>query len=156
MKAADERKRLLSKPGANLPRGAVLAIKVTPAELQGISRKLAPSLTRWIAPDERRSNNLYSTRVDDQSHAMSPEKNLTVTEPREHEQSCRQAPTLPDEVVETALGEEPLPEGLPWTLSQRARAAAGAAFVRARIPEDVDREQEANDMVQRSELRHNR
>ncbi|KAL8439398.1 hypothetical protein Efla_007022 [Eimeria flavescens] len=39
MKAANERKRLLSKPAAILH--TVVAIKLTPAELQGISRKLA-------------------------------------------------------------------------------------------------------------------
>ncbi|KAL8433202.1 hypothetical protein Efla_004749 [Eimeria flavescens] len=34
------------------------------------------TLPRWIAPDERRSNNFSSTRVDDQSHAMSPRRDL--------------------------------------------------------------------------------
>ncbi|KAL8274546.1 hypothetical protein Esti_001567 [Eimeria stiedai] len=42
MKAANERKSLLSEPGTILPRGTVLAIKLTSAELQGVSRKLAP------------------------------------------------------------------------------------------------------------------
>ncbi|KAL8434698.1 hypothetical protein Efla_007643 [Eimeria flavescens] len=139
MQADNERKRLLSEPGAILPGGTVVAIKLAPAESQAIYRKLAPrcsgpwtvtrvldngttycvqdpvthhgkhvsrervkvfglhgasadpaggTFPRWIGPDERRPNNLPSTRVDDQSHTMSPEDTLTVTEPQEHEQSC--------------------------------------------------------------------
>ncbi|KAL8426016.1 hypothetical protein Efla_001934 [Eimeria flavescens] len=139
MKAANEGKRLLKEPGAILPRRTVNAMKLTPAELQGISRKLAPrasadsaggTLPRWIAPDERRPNKRSSTR-DNQSLAASPDETLTVTQPQEHEQLCRQAPPPPDEVTEPALVAEPLREGLRWTLSRRATAAPGELFVRA-------------------------
>ncbi|KAL8440062.1 hypothetical protein Efla_004046 [Eimeria flavescens] len=51
MKAANKRKRLLREPGTILPRGPVVAIKLTPKELQGISRKLAPRYSRpWTVP----------------------------------------------------------------------------------------------------------
>ncbi|KAL8269195.1 hypothetical protein Esti_006882 [Eimeria stiedai] len=42
MKAANERKGLLSEPGAIVQRSTVTAIKLISAELQGVSRKLAP------------------------------------------------------------------------------------------------------------------
>ncbi|KAL8430976.1 hypothetical protein Efla_003967 [Eimeria flavescens] len=100
------------------------------------------TLPRWIAPNERQPNNFSSTHVEYPSHAMSPEETLRVTEPQEHEQSCRQAPTLPDEV--TGFGAEPLREGLRWTLSRSARAAPREIFVRARLLE-----QEMEDMVKR-------
>ncbi|KAL8435923.1 hypothetical protein Efla_003583 [Eimeria flavescens] len=180
MQAANERKRLLSEPGAILPGGTVVAIKLTPAESQAIYRKLAPrcsgpwtvtrvlengttycvqdpvthqgkhvsrervkvfglhgasadpaggTFPRWIGPDERRSNNLSSTRLDDQSHAM-------------------------DEVTEPAPWAEPLLEGLSWTMPRRARAEPGGAF--CELAEDVDLEQEADDMVQRIGLRLDR
>ena len=42
MAEARRRKELLDRPGAELPEGSIVAVKLAPADLQGPSKKLAP------------------------------------------------------------------------------------------------------------------
>ena len=40
---------LLDRPGAKLPEGAIVAVKLTPVDLQGLSKKLAPRYSGpWV------------------------------------------------------------------------------------------------------------
>ncbi|KAL8424709.1 hypothetical protein Efla_001286 [Eimeria flavescens] len=116
MKAAKDQMKLLSEPGAILPAGTVVAIKLTAAELQGFSRKLANRYsyrTNATSPDFDR----------DQPQSLRAEGNLPEVRSRQHEQPCQETPSLTGEVIEQTSGAGPLREGLRWTLARRARAA---------------------------------
>ena len=60
MKEAKRRKEILESPGARLPNGTLVAIKLAPAELSGVSNKLAPRYAGpWVVVESFENGTTY-------------------------------------------------------------------------------------------------
>ena len=63
MKEAKRRQKILESPGAKLPNGTVVAIRLTPAELNGVSNKLAPKYAGpWVVVECFENGTTYKVR----------------------------------------------------------------------------------------------
>ena len=78
------RKELLERPGAKLPAGTIVAVALTTAEVQGLSKKLAPSYSGpWVTlriSDNRVTYSVVNPESKDVSQAPISQRKVVELE----------------------------------------------------------------------------